>query len=98
MQIFGSDNIAFDPRFEFCDFIQEIGGNRSRKNERLQILAKFIEQFAISRNAASLDQGHAFPSLTILGIVVFHAVKRANKGTVAALRPQPDIDSEKGVS
>src|SRR5262249_25672112 len=34
----------------------------------------------------------------IPSIIVLHAVKRANKGTVAALRPQPDIDSEKRVS
>src|SRR6516225_3961249 len=98
MQIFGSDNIAFNPRFEFGDFIQEIGRNRSRKNERLQVLAKLIEQFAVSRDAAGLDQRQAFPGLTIPGIIVFHAVKRANKGTVAALWPQPDIDSEKRLS
>src|ERR1700751_3132746 len=98
MQVFGSDNIAFNPCFEFCDFIQKIGRNRSRKNERLQVLAKLIEQFAVSRDAAGLDQRHAFPGLTIPGIIVFHAVKRANKRTLAALWPQPDVDSEKRIS
>src|ERR1700730_7983455 len=98
MQILGSNDVAFDARFQFGDFIKQIRRNCARKNERLQVLTELIEQFAVSRDASSLDQSHAFPRLTVARIVIFHAVKRTNKGAVTSLRPQPHIDSEKRVS
>src|SRR5215469_9757496 len=95
MEILSSHDVAFDPRFQICNLVEQIDRHRSRKNERLHMLAEFVEQFTISRNPPRLNQRYPFPAFPIAGIIVFHAFKRSDEGALSTLRPKPDIDPKK---
>src|ERR1700722_9529838 len=50
-----ADNVSFDPSFDRCNFVQQIGRNDSWKNKRLQSLVELVEQFIVSSHTPRLD-------------------------------------------
>src|SRR5205085_6139470 len=54
VQILGG-NFALDPSFKSRDFIEQLGGGASRKNEWLMVSQKFVSEFFAAAYQSRLD-------------------------------------------
>ena len=92
VQILGG-NFALDPSFKSRDFIEQLGGGASRKNEWLMVSQKFVSEFFAAAYPACFDQDESLPCLAKTGLVILHAFKRARERAGRPFRPEAEIDA-----
>src|SRR5262252_6809484 len=98
LELVRPDNVALDALLDTGDFIQQIGRDAFRVNERLVLPQEFIGQFAAAADSARLDQRQAFPGFAKPGIIIFHALKGPSQWPRRTFRSKTQVDAEKRAS